>query len=201
MSNLDITAMALSLLELATAEAKKIFENYPELEEVYITSDMQGFKELEKAENQAAYLKNKKVHHFKRKDFGQPSVPVLEETNKQNDASADNSQDANLEEGDEGNSDDKVKQDTGLDNVEDQASDKGEDTKSENSDKATQDNTEDQTDTKDETDLDNVEDQADEETKTEEQERAELMAKYEAKHGKKAPHNIGLKKLRASVEN
>lgn len=184
MSNLDITAMALSLLELATAEAKKIFENYPELEEVYITSYMQGFKELEKAENQAAYLKNKKVHHFKRKDFGQPSVPVLEETNKQNDASADDSQDANLEEGDEGNS-----------------GDKGEDAKSENSDKATQDNTEDQTDTKDETDLYNVEDQADEETKTENDERAELMAKYEAKHGKKAPHNIGLKKLRASVED
>ncbi|MFX1793006.1 hypothetical protein JZ905_09385 [Riemerella anatipestifer] len=187
MSNLDITAMALSLLELATAEAKKIFENYPELEEVYITSDMQGFKELEKAENQAAYLKNKKVHHFKRKDFGQPSVPVLEETNKQNDASADDSQDANLEEGDEGNSDDKAKQDMGLDNVEDQAGDKGEDTKSENSDKAPQD-----------TGLDNTKDTA---TKTEEQERAELMAKYEAKHGKKAPHNIGLEKLRASVED
>lgn len=188
MSNLDITAMALSLLELATAEAKKIFENYPELEEVYITSDMQGFKELEKAENQAAYLKNKKVHHFKRKDFGQPSVPVLEETNKQNDASADDSQDANLEEGDEGNSDDKAKQDTDLDNVEDQADDNVSDAKSENSDsdKVTQDNTE---------------DQADEETKTENDERAELMAKYEAKHGKKAPHNIGIKKLRASVED
>ncbi|MDY3526169.1 hypothetical protein PG310_10785 [Riemerella anatipestifer] len=186
MSNLENTTTALSLLELATAEAKKIFENYPELEKVYITSDMQGFKELEKAENQAAYLKNKKVHHFKRKDFGQPSVPVLEETNKQKDASADDSQDANLEEGDEGNSDDKAKQDMGLDNVEDQAGDKGEDTKSENSDKATQDNTE---------------DQADEETKTEDDERAELMAKYEAKHGKKAPHNIGIKKLRASVED
>ncbi|MCU7543519.1 hypothetical protein [Riemerella anatipestifer] len=159
MSNLENTTTALSLLELATAEAKKIFENYPELDEVFITSDMQGFKEIEKAENQASYLKNKKVHHFKRKDFGQPSVPVLEETNKQNDASADDSQDANLEEGDEGNSDDKAKQDTGLDNTKDTV------------------------------------------TKTEEEERAELMAKYEAKHGKKAPHNIGLEKLRASVEN
>ncbi|WPC14742.1 hypothetical protein LEQ04_11410 [Riemerella anatipestifer] len=48
------------------------------------------------------------------------------------------------------------------------------------------------------TDLDNTKDTA---TKTEEQERAELMAKYEAKHGKKAPHNIGLEKLRASVED
>ncbi|MCU7558838.1 hypothetical protein N4T42_00795 [Riemerella anatipestifer] len=159
MSNLESTTIASIIAEKVTAEAKKIFENYPELEEVYITSDLQGFKELEKAENQAAYLKNKKVHHFKRKDFGQPSVPVLEETNKQNDASADDSQDANLEEGDEENSDDKAKQDTGLDNTEDTV------------------------------------------TKTEEEERAELMAKYEVKHGKKAPHNIGLEKLRASVED
>ncbi|MDY3338430.1 hypothetical protein PG279_04485 [Riemerella anatipestifer] len=152
MSNLDITAMALSLLELATEEAKKIFENYPELEEVYITSDMQGFKELEKAENQAAYLKNKKVHHFNRKDFRQKTF--VSEADIQ---------------------------------TEDQTGDKGEDTKSENSDKATQD-----------TGLENTEDTV---TKTEEEERAELMAKYEAKHGKKAPHNIGLEKLRASVEN
>ncbi|MDY3363841.1 hypothetical protein [Bergeyella sp. RCAD1439] len=127
MSNLENTTTALSLLELATAEAKKIFENYPELEEVYITSDMQGFKELEKAENQAAYLKNKKVHHFKRKDFRQ-KIFVSE---------------ADIQ----------------------------------------------------------TEDQAGEETKAEDDERAELMAKYEAKHGKKAPHNIGLGKLRASVED
>ncbi|MBT0550307.1 hypothetical protein [Riemerella anatipestifer] len=162
MSNLESTTIASIIAEKAAAEAKKIFENYPKLEEVYITSDLQGFKELEKAENQATYLTDKKVHYFQRKDLSQPSVPVLEETNKQNDASADDSQDANLEEGDEGNSDDKAKQDTGLDNVENQA---------------------------------------DEETKTEDDERAELMAKYEVKHGKKAPHNIGLEKLRASVED
>ncbi|WP_052910366.1 hypothetical protein [Riemerella anatipestifer] len=169
MSNLDITTMALSLLELATAEAKKIFENYPELEEVYITSDMQGFKELEKAENQAAYLKNKKVHHFNRKDFSKKTF-VSEADIQTEDQAGDKGEDTKSE------NSDKATQDTGLDNTEDQAGDKGEDTKSENSDKATQDN-------------------------TEEQERAELMAKYEAKHGKKAPHNIGLEKLRASVED
>ncbi|AKQ39405.1 hypothetical protein AS87_03480 [Riemerella anatipestifer Yb2] len=152
MSNLESTTIASIIAEKVTAEAKKIFENYPELEEVYITSDLQGFKELEKAENQAAYLKNKKVHHFKRKYVFQKNF--VSETDTQ---------------------------------TADQTGDKGEDTKSENSYKAPQD-----------TGLDNTKDTA---TKTEEQERAELMAKYEAKHGKKAPHNIGLEKLRASVED
>lgn len=128
MSKLQSITIAASIAELAKAEAEKIFENYPELEEVYITSDMQGFKELEKAENQATYLTDKKVHHFNRTDL-QPSVSVLEKTNEQD------------------------------------------------------------------------EDQADEDTKTEEDERAKLMAKYEQKHGKKAPHNIGMEKLRASVED
>ncbi|MCU7539537.1 hypothetical protein [Riemerella anatipestifer] len=180
MSNLENTTTALSLLELATAEAKKIFENYPELEEVYITSDMQGFKELEKAENQAAYLKNKKVHHFNRKDFSKKTF-VSEADIQTADQTGDKGEDAKSE------NNDKATQDTDLDNTEDQASDKGEDTKSENSDKATQD-----------TGLDNTEDTV---TKTEEDERAELMVKYETKHGKKAPHNIGLEKLRASVED
>lgn len=152
MSNLDITTMALSLLELARAEAEKIFKNYPELEEVYITSDMQGFKELEKAENQATYLTDKKVHHFNRKEFYQPSGIVkidVEPTDIPKIL-------------DEENSDDNAPQDT---------------------------------------DLDNAEDQAEDEAKTEEDERTELMAKYEQKHGKKAPHNIGMEKLRASVED
>ncbi|WP_018675540.1 hypothetical protein [Riemerella columbina] len=145
MSKLQSITIAASIAELAKAEAENIFKNYPELEEVYITSDMQGFKELEKAENQATYLKDKKVHHFNRTDL-QPSVSVLEKTNEQ----------------DEDPADDNAPEDT---------------------------------------DLDNAEDQADEDTKTEEDERAKLMAKYEQKHGKKAPHNIGMEKLRASVED
>ncbi|MRM82981.1 hypothetical protein [Riemerella anatipestifer] len=177
MSKLKSITIASSIAEFAKAEAEKIFKNYPELEEVYITSDLQGFKELEKAENQATSLTDKKVHYFQRKDLSQPSEIVkidVEPTDIPKIL-------------DEENLDDNAPQDTDLDNTKDQTEDKGEDTKSENSDKATQD-----------TGLDNTKDTA---TKTEEQERAELMAKYEAKHGKKAPHNIGLEKLRASVED
>ncbi|AQY20993.1 hypothetical protein OKE68_08430 [Riemerella anatipestifer] len=149
MSKLKSITIASSIAEFAKAEAEKIFKNYPELEEVYITSDLQGFKELEKAENQATYLTDKKVHYFQRKDLSQPSEIVkidVEPTDIPKIL-------------DEENSDDNAPQDTDLDNTKDTA------------------------------------------TKTEEQERAELMAKYEAKHGKKAPHNIGLEKLRASVED
>ncbi|MCW0493062.1 hypothetical protein [Riemerella anatipestifer] len=152
MSKLKSITIASSIAEFAKAEAEKIFKNYPELEEVYITSDMQGFKELEKAENQATYLTDKKVHYFQRKDLSQPSEIVkidVELTDIPKIL-------------DEENSDDNAPQDT---------------------------------------DLDNAENPTGEETKTEDDERAELMAKYEAKHGKKAPHNIGLEKLRASVED
>ncbi|WPC14743.1 hypothetical protein LEQ04_11415 [Riemerella anatipestifer] len=48
MSKLKSITIASSIAEFAKAEAEKIFKNYPELEEVYITSDLQGFKELEK---------------------------------------------------------------------------------------------------------------------------------------------------------
>ncbi|MGV4421607.1 hypothetical protein [Ornithobacterium rhinotracheale] len=50
------------------AEAEKLFNNYPDLKEVYLTADGQGFYEKEKAENHAAYLENKEVSFFKREE-------------------------------------------------------------------------------------------------------------------------------------
>ncbi|WP_092737996.1 hypothetical protein [Riemerella columbipharyngis] len=69
---------AASIMVLLEQEAAKIFDNYPEIEEIYMTADKQGFTEKTKAENQAAYLKDKKVHYFIR---SKPTAEIKAETN------------------------------------------------------------------------------------------------------------------------
>lgn len=59
-------ALLTALILKMKSEAEKIFESYPDLEDVYITSDLQGFKELDKAENHAQCLSVKLIKHFKR---------------------------------------------------------------------------------------------------------------------------------------
>ena len=46
--------------------ALEIFKDHPELEEIYVTSDGQGFTNHEKANDNARYLKNKEVSRFQR---------------------------------------------------------------------------------------------------------------------------------------
>lgn len=43
-----------------------IFKAHSNLEEIYVTSDGQGFTEKTKADNNAAYLKDKTIKHFER---------------------------------------------------------------------------------------------------------------------------------------
>ncbi|MGV4477456.1 hypothetical protein ACQ1QU_11065, partial [Ornithobacterium rhinotracheale] len=73
------TIVAIVLIE----EAKKLFNNYSELKEVYITSDGMGFYEKEKAENHADYLENKEVSFFKREEVltndEAPKTPASDE--------------------------------------------------------------------------------------------------------------------------
>ena len=44
--------------------ALEIFKDHPELEEIYVTSDGQGFTDKNKAENQARYLKDRTIKTF-----------------------------------------------------------------------------------------------------------------------------------------
>lgn len=49
--------------------AKRIFEVYTELQEIYITSDGQGFTDKDKAESHTQYLANKEISHFTRAEI------------------------------------------------------------------------------------------------------------------------------------
>ncbi|MCU7571542.1 hypothetical protein N4241_10540 [Riemerella anatipestifer] len=79
--------IAASIAELAKAEAEKIFENYPELDEVFVTSDMQGFTEIEKAENHASYLEDKKIQTFRR---GEITSEMVNEVDSEDEKVQDN---------------------------------------------------------------------------------------------------------------
>lgn len=46
--------------------ALEIFKDHPELEEIYVTADGQGFTSQEKAKDNARYQKDKAVLHFKK---------------------------------------------------------------------------------------------------------------------------------------
>lgn len=61
-------------LEQAKQKADTIFTAYSDIDEVYITSDLQGFTDEIRAENHADTLKDKKIHHFQRtSDFEAPN--------------------------------------------------------------------------------------------------------------------------------
>lgn len=48
----------------ASKKAQEIFKAH-DLQEVYITTDLQGFTSYEKAKDHARYLDDKKIHHYK----------------------------------------------------------------------------------------------------------------------------------------
>lgn len=61
-----LTEAYMKVLEEARAKAKEIFTAYSDIDEIYITSDMQGFTDEIRAENHADKLKDKQIHHFYR---------------------------------------------------------------------------------------------------------------------------------------
>lgn len=50
------------------AKAQEIIKSR-KLDEVFLTADLQGFTNKQRAENHAVYQKDKKVYHFKKTDF------------------------------------------------------------------------------------------------------------------------------------
>lgn len=53
-------------LEKSRGKAKEIFTAYSDIDEIYITSDLQGFTDKIRAENHTDNLKDKQIHHFYR---------------------------------------------------------------------------------------------------------------------------------------
>lgn len=54
--------------EKIKAKAQEIIKSR-KLDEVFLTADLQGFTNKQRAENHAVYQKDKKVYHFKKTDF------------------------------------------------------------------------------------------------------------------------------------
>lgn len=57
------------MIVIFASAAQRIFQFHPELDEVWITSDGQGFTSESKASNNATYLKDQKIQHYQRSDF------------------------------------------------------------------------------------------------------------------------------------
>lgn len=53
------------------AKAQEIIKSR-KLDEVFLTADLQGFTNKQRAENHAVYQKDKKVYHFRKSDFFTP---------------------------------------------------------------------------------------------------------------------------------
>lgn len=70
--------MAAELTEALLAEmekkAKEIFDIYEDLNEIYMTADLQGFTEEHKAEAHTAYLDTKSVQRYKRAEMNVPKT-------------------------------------------------------------------------------------------------------------------------------
>lgn len=63
------------LAHVLSEVATRIFKNHPDLDEVFLTSDGQGFKEINKACSHASNLKDQEVKRFER----HPLRPLKEE--------------------------------------------------------------------------------------------------------------------------
>lgn len=70
--------MAAELTEALLAEmenkAKEIFDIYEDLNEIYMTADLQGFTEEHKAEAHTAYLNTKSIQRYKRAEMNLPKA-------------------------------------------------------------------------------------------------------------------------------
>lgn len=64
-----------TLLIKAKAKADEIFKVYSDIDEVFITSDLQGFTEKERAESHTDYLSDKRIYDFQRNSDFEDETP------------------------------------------------------------------------------------------------------------------------------
>lgn len=112
--------MAAELTEALLAEmenkAKEIFDIYEDLNEIYMTADLQGFTEEHKAEAHTAYLDTKSIQRYTRAEMNVPKATSTAELD------VDSKAEASKEEEDGGPEDNKEDEDGGS---EDNGEDKG----------------------------------------------------------------------------
>lgn len=152
-----IAGVAVALIAQAKQKADEIFKVYSDIDEVFITSDLQGFTEKERAENHTDYLSDKRIYDFQRNsDF---------EDADGGQQSADSTDDG--EPSEDGDPEPKINEPN--ENGEQPNTDSGEPIAESNK------------------------------QVSEDEERTALFAEYEQLFGQKPPHNIGIEKLRAKI--
>lgn len=70
-----IAEVAVALIAQAKQKADEIFKVYSDIDEVFITSDLQGFTEKERAENHTDYLADKRIYGFQRNSDFEDETP------------------------------------------------------------------------------------------------------------------------------
>lgn len=70
-----IAGVAVALIAQAKQKADEIFKVYSDIDEVFITSDLQGFTEKERAENHTDYLSDKRIYDFQRNSDFEDETP------------------------------------------------------------------------------------------------------------------------------
>lgn len=71
-----IAEVAVALIDQAKQKADEIFKVYSDIDEVFITSDLQGFTEKERAENHTDYLSDKRIYDFQRNSDFEDETPT-----------------------------------------------------------------------------------------------------------------------------
>lgn len=70
-----IAGAVVALIAQAKQKANEIFKVYSDIDEVFITSDLQGFTEKERAENHTDYLADKRIYGFQRNSDFEDGTP------------------------------------------------------------------------------------------------------------------------------
>lgn len=104
----NIIILAVVLVDVAT----RIFKYNPTLDEIFLTSDGQGFKEYEKAVDHSKYLGDKEIKTFRRSDLKADAKvielhPVKEPENPKDDKEPEDLEESDSSEGVKGNIGDK----------------------------------------------------------------------------------------------
>lgn len=157
-----LVGVAMALIARAKQKADEIFKAYSDIDEIFITSDLQGFTEEERAKNHADYLSDKRIFDFQRNSDFEDETP-----------SEDGSEDGG-EPSEDGDPEPKSNEPTAVSEV---PNANGEQPNADSGEPIAESN----------------------KPASEDEERTALFAEYEQLFGQKPPHNIGIEKLRAKI--
>lgn len=157
-----IAGMAVALIAQAKQKADEIFKVYSDIDEVFITSDLQGFTEKDRAESHTDYLSDKRIFDFQRNSDFEDETPSEDGSENKGEPSED------------GAPEPKSNEPTAVSEV---PNANGEQPNTDSGEPIAESN----------------------KPASEDEERTALFAEYEQLFGQKPPHNIGIEKLRAKI--